>query len=88
MTDPARDIAALRAVMAAIEDRLDEVIETVPTRSRDVIPNAFLNLAVEWMLAGEGTAVTVSILQRLAALISSGRSPPGDGAISLTRGDA
>jgi hypothetical protein len=88
MTDPLRDIAALRAVMAAIEDRLDEVIDNVPARNRDMIPNAFLNLAVAWMLAGEGTAVTVSILQRLAALISSGRGPQGDGAISLTRSDA
>jgi hypothetical protein len=88
MTDAARDVAALRAVMAMIEDGLDEVIETVPAHSRGLIPNAFLNLAVEWMLAGEGTAVTVAILRRLAELISCGRRPPEAGAISLTRPDA
>lgn len=88
MDKPVPDLAALRAVMATIEDRLDAVIDTVPPRSRGLIPNAFLNLAVEWMLAGEGTAVTVSILQRLAELISSGRRPPSDGGISLTRTDA
>lgn len=88
MTGSTRDIAALRAVMDTIEDRLDAVIETMPPNRRDLIPNALLNLAVEWMLAGEGTAVTVAILRRLAELISSGRRPPGEGGISLTRPDA
>jgi hypothetical protein len=40
------------------------------------------------MLAQEGTAITVSILQRLAELISSGRRPQGDTAIPLIRTDA
>lgn len=88
MNNAAPDISALRLVMAIMEDRLDDVAETVPSSSRDLIPNAFLNIAVEWMLAGAGTAVTVSVLHRLAELISSGRRPPGEGAISLSRPDA
>lgn len=88
MTDSAQHIAALRLVMAIMEDRLDEVVEAVPSASRGLVPNAFLNIAVEWMLAGAGTAVTVSVLRRLTDLISSGRRPPGDGAISLSRTDA
>jgi hypothetical protein len=87
-TNSAQDIAALRLVMAIMEDRLDEVVDAVPSPSRDLISNALLNIAVEWMLAGAGTAVTVSVLRRLTELVSCGRRPPGDGAISLSRPDA
>jgi hypothetical protein len=82
------DVAELQSVMRAIDDGIADVVAEMPARRRPFIPNALLNLSVEWLLAAEGTAVAVSILNRLAERISSGERPQGDEAIPLTRFDA
>jgi len=83
-----RDIADLQSVMRFVDDSLAEALPDLPARKRRYVPNALLNLAVEWLLAAEDTAVAVSILHRLAERISAGERPEDDTAIPLTRYDA
>ena len=81
-------IAELQAVMAMLEDRLEEDLEDVPPRRRPFVANALLNLAVNRLLADEGPAWTATLLIRLADLIGSGRLPAGDQALPLNGTDA
>lgn len=81
-------IAELQAVMALLEDRLEDDIEEVPPRRRPLVANALLNLAVARLLAEEGPARAATILARLASLIAAGRQPAGDQALPLSGADA
>jgi hypothetical protein len=83
-----RALAELRAVMRLIDGRLDEVVASLPTRRRPLVPNALLNLAVDRILAEEGQEATASILMRLADHVASGQRPEGSWGFALTGHDA
>jgi hypothetical protein len=83
-----RAIAELRAVMRLVDDRLDDVVASIPTRRRPLVPNALLNLAIERILAEEGREATATMLLRLADLVASGKRPEGSQGFALTGHDA
>jgi hypothetical protein len=85
---PQPEVAVLQEVMRAVEDRIPDILVDLPQSYRPLLANALLNLSVNHILSEEGAAATVSILERLAALIDGGHRPDGGAGLRLNGQDA
>jgi hypothetical protein len=82
------EVAALQAVMRAVEDRLPDILVELPQSHRPLLTNALLDLSVNHILSEEGGAPTASIPQRPTALILAGDCSDGSEGFRLTGHDA
>jgi hypothetical protein len=85
MTAPMPDrLSDLQYAMRVIAD----AVEGLPAECRDVAGNALLNIAAETVAQDVGCAEAGRIFARLGDLLSRGRQPPAEDAISLSGFDA
>ena len=82
--DDGVEVAHLQSVMHRIQHSLRDI----PFDEREYVANALLNLAVSRMVKEEGSARTLSILQRIGDVVDgTDPTPPAMRAVDLTRRD-
>ena len=78
------DVWAVEVAMETLERRIKPIVSDAPLSAQTRFNNALLDLAVNRIVALEGSKFTAGILWRLADAIADGKKPEPGKAVDLT----